>query len=130
MSFILRSGFGLGAALLLAAIVLAADPPKPATPPAKTPPPKSPEAKPTPPKAAPPPAEPAKPKTVDSMKVPAGGILVLVKEIKDALVPTGVWLTSDRYNELVNEIETLKRQLKPGKPKTPSSCKLLNGTVE
>jgi hypothetical protein len=127
MNTILRAWLGLGGLALLVAGVLAADPPKPAAPtPTKSPAPKAPEVK-TPPAKAPAPAEPT---TIDTMKVPPGGILVIIKEAKEALLPRGVWLTMDRYNEILNELDALKRQLKPGRPEAPGRCKLFDGTVE
>jgi hypothetical protein len=68
---------------------------------------------------------------LDSLKVPAGAVLVICKEVKDALnlVPDGVVLTVERYQALLDRIEKLERQLNPGKPGAPSSCKL-SGKLE
>ena len=101
--------------------------PKPAvTPPAKASPKSAPD------KPAAPPAEPAKPKTLEGMKLPAGAILVIVKEAKNALelVPSGFMLSPEKYQDLLDQIETLKRQVKPTRPEPPGECKLLNGQVE
>src|SRR5262249_51449420 len=96
---------------------------------APTPPPKS--SPKTDPKAAP--AEPAKTRTLDGMKLPTGAILVICKEAKNALdlIPSGFVLTPEKYQELLDQIESLKKQAKPARGEGPrGSCKLLNGQVE
>lgn len=97
--------------------------------PAPTPPAKS-NSK-TDPKAAP--AEPAKTRTLDGMKLPTGAILVICKEAKNALdlIPSGFVLTPEKYQELLDQIESLKKQVKPARAEAPSgTCKLTNGQVE
>lgn len=76
-------------------------------------------------------AEPAKPpRTLDALDVPPGAIFVLLDDAKNALgLIKGVWLTPEKYQELLDQIETLKRQAKPQKPIVPSACKL-TGQVE
>jgi hypothetical protein len=63
--------------------------------------------------------------TLDKLKLPPGGILVLVEQAKDALdlLPKMVYLTPEKWQEIEEQLSTLKRQLKVEK-KLPSVCKL------
>lgn len=127
-------------AAALAAVALgAADPPpkaatsdpKPAT--AKTTDtpekPGSGEARTSPSKAEP--APPGPDRSLDRLPVSRETILVICKEVKDALqlVPEGVFLTPAKYKALLDRIGQLERQAKAPKPEVPSSCKL-TGQVE
>jgi hypothetical protein len=110
-----RRWLSVGALALLAALAArAADPP----------------AKP----AEPTPAPAAKPESrgLDSLKLPAGAVLVIVEKTRDALqmIPDGVLLTADQYRELMDQIDQLRRQLSAGKrAETPGVCRL-SGRVE
>jgi hypothetical protein len=78
-------------------------------------------------------AEPAARPSVDKLKIPPGGVLVLVEEAKGALqfLPKMVLLTPEKFQELMDRISTLERQLKAEK-KLPNFCKLtgrLDGDV-
>ncbi len=63
--------------------------------------------------------------SLDLLKSPAGVIIVVVEELRDAmaLFPKLVVLTPEEYNRLKDQIDILKQQLKVGK-KIPSACKL------
>ncbi len=76
-----------------------------------------------PPHAAP---EPPKPKSLDVFKLPATAIVIVVDEAEKALkmVPKSVVLSPEKFQELLQEIEQLRAQLKPEKPSPPSACKL------
>ena len=67
----------------------------------------------------------------DLLKIPTDAILVICKEVKDALrlAPEGVVLTPERYQALMERIDQLERQLKTAPAEAPSSCKL-SGQVE
>lgn len=94
--------------------------PKPAPAPAPKAAPKAPDAK----------TEPAKPRTLENMKLPGGAILVIVKDNVRELFPNLVLLTPEKYQELLDQVDALKKQIKPPRPEAPSSCKLTNGQVE
>lgn len=106
-----------GVLLLLGSLLAASDPPA-----TRAAPPEEPR-----PAAAARPAEkkPASP-TLEQMKLPGGAVLLLVDEMKDALrlVPRAVVLTPEKYQELLEQIEQLKRQARPDRAETPSSCRL------
>jgi hypothetical protein len=76
-------------------------------------------------------ADPPKPAVgLDAIKVPPGAIVVLMDGARDALQKIeGVWMTPEKYKELSDLIEQLKRQAAPAKPAVPSACKL-SGQVE
>jgi hypothetical protein len=67
---------------------------------------------------------------LDQLKLPAGAVLVVCEKIQDALrmVPKAVVLTPEKYQELLDRIAALERQVKPGR-QPPSVCKL-TGRVE
>lgn len=71
------------------------------------------------------------PRTLDNLSFPLGAILVIVDEAKNplSLLPKGIMIAPEKYQELLDQIETLKRQTKPLKPDAPSSCKL-SGRVD
>jgi hypothetical protein len=75
----------------------------------------------------------AKPIPLEKLKVPPGGILVLVEQAKSALqlFPKMVLLTPQKFQELMDRISALERQVKADK-KLPSICRLtgrLDGDV-
>jgi hypothetical protein len=100
-------------ALLAAGIVL---PQTPLTPPGKDG--KPPVAKEEPTKA------PSK-INLDNLKVPPGSLIVICEEIKEGLrlMPKGVLLSPEKYQELLDRIALLEKQLKPTR-KPPGVCKL------
>src|SRR5439155_219086 len=65
-------------------------------------------------------------RSLDTFKLPAGAIFVIEKELGHA---SGVMLTEERYNELMERSEKLERMLQPGKPQPPSVCKI-SGRIE
>jgi hypothetical protein len=76
-------------------------------------------------KPANPPSDAAKP-GLDALKVPTGAVLIICKEVQDALklIPEGVVLAPEKYKALMDRIEQLERLASPGRPETPSTCKL------
>src|SRR5207249_3025102 len=76
------------------------------------------------------PAKPAEkkagPLSLDGLKLLPGSVVVLCEDVKDALrlVPKAVVLTPEKYQELLDQIEQLKRQIKPDKADLPSACRL------
>lgn len=75
--------------------------------------------------------EARKPFALDLLKSPSGAVFVLYEETKDLLrlLPKLIVLTPEKYQELLDQIELLRRQLKPERPLAPSVCKL-NGRIE
>src|SRR5262245_22566547 len=75
--------------------------------------------------------KPAAPNSLENLKLPPGAVVVVCEDAKDALrlVPKAVVLTPEKYQELLDQLEQLRRQLKPDRPDTPSVCKL-SGQVE
>jgi hypothetical protein len=72
-------------------------------------------------------AEPAKPppRALDLSKLPPGTIFIIGEEGKDALQQPGVVVLSpEKFKDLLDQIDQLKKQAGPDKPDTPSSCKL------
>jgi hypothetical protein len=67
---------------------------------------------------------------LDKFSMPAGGVVVLVEEAKDlrSFFPRMVILTPEKYQDLMERIDKLEKQLKVER-KTPHACKL-TGTVE
>jgi hypothetical protein len=67
----------------------------------------------------------------EKLPLPSGSILVIVKEIGEALqlIPKGVLLTPEKYRAVMERIDQLERQAKPTRPAIPSVCKL-SGQVE
>src|SRR5262245_52065158 len=77
------------------------------------------------------PMEPAKAKpTLDKFKLPPGGVIVVVEQVKEALtlLPKMILLSPEEYQTLMDRIGQLEKQLKSDK-KAPHSCKL-NGRLE
>jgi len=68
---------------------------------------------------------PLKPLTLDKLKLPPGGVLVLVEEARGVLqlFPKMVLLTPEKFQEMVERISALERQIKAEK-KLPHLCKL------
>jgi hypothetical protein len=68
--------------------------------------------------------------SLDQLKLPAGAVLVVCDKIQDALrlVPKAVVLTPEKYQELIDRIAALEKQVKPGR-QLPNVCKL-TGKVE
>ncbi len=69
--------------------------------------------------------------SMDLLKAPGGAVLVLYEEAKEALrlLPKAVVLTPEKYQELLDQLELLRRQLKPERPQPPSVCRL-SGRVD
>ncbi|HMC88091.1 MAG TPA: hypothetical protein VKI17_01020 [Gemmataceae bacterium] len=79
-------------------------------------------------KKTPPPAAP----TVETLKLPSGAVIVISGDVKEPLrqAPArAVVLTPEEYQRMLDQIAQLKRQARPEKPVTPSSCKV-TGRVE
>ncbi len=73
--------------------------------------------------AVPPVKLPARP--VDFSKLPPGTIIVIAEDGKDALQHPGVVVLSpEKFRDLLDEMERLKRQAAPEKPEAPSSLRL------
>jgi hypothetical protein len=72
-----------------------------------------------------------RPRDLSELPAPAGAILVICREVKDALnlIPEGVFLTPERYRALLDQIDQLERQAKAVKPAVPSACKLTGKVV-
>lgn len=110
-----RSALVAGVLGLVAAFGLAANPP-----------PKSADD----PKGIPPtreqPAKAPTSKALGDLQLPTGAIFVICDEVKNALglIPKAILLTPEKYQEMLSRIDQLERQLKPGRPETPSSCRL------
>ncbi len=67
---------------------------------------------------------------LDLSKLPPGTIFVVGEDAKDAVLQPGVMvLTPEKYKELLDQLEQLKRQANPDKPEPPSSC-ILTGRAD
>jgi hypothetical protein len=68
---------------------------------------------------------------LDNLKIPTDAILVICKEVKDALdlVPDGIVLSLARYQALLDRIEQLERLRKPAPTEMPTRCQL-SGQVD
>lgn len=75
------------------------------------------------------PAATPRPLSLDLLKLPAGAVLVICDEVRDAmrLIPNMIVLRPQDYQKWMEQIEQLK-QTEADKPDNPSSCKL-TGTV-
>ena len=73
------------------------------------------------------PAEPKARPTLDKMKLPAGAVVVLVDEIKEALslVPKMILMTPEEYQRLTSRLAFLEKQLKA--EKTVHACSWRGG---
>ena len=62
---------------------------------------------------------------LEKLITPKGAIIVLVEELREAsrMFPKMILLTPEQYQELMERLKTLERQLKP-EQKVPSICKL------
>jgi len=68
-------------------------------------------------------AKPAKP--IDLSKLPAGTIIVIGEEGKDALqYPGAVVVSPEKFKEMMADLERFKRQANPDKPEAPSRLRL------
>lgn len=78
-----------------------------------------------------PPPLPRAPGGGEALKLPPGTVILLYDNAADALrrLPNGVLLTSEKYQELLEQLEQLKQQARPDKIELPSACKL-SGQVE
>lgn len=66
------------------------------------------------------------PPRVDLQKLPPGTIFIIGDDAKDALLQPGVVvLTPEKFKELLEQIDQLKKQTNPDKPETPSRCRLV-----
>jgi hypothetical protein len=62
---------------------------------------------------------------IDFSKLPPGTIFIISDDAKDLLQQPGVVvLTPEKFKELLDQIDQLKRQSNPDKPDTPSRCRL------
>lgn len=78
--------------------------------------------------AVPSPRPPARP--FDFSKLPPNTIIVIGEEGKDALQQPGVIvLTPDKFKEMLDQIEQLKKQANPDRAEAPSRCKI-SGRIE
>jgi hypothetical protein len=79
--------------------------------------------------AAPPPARPpARP--LDLTRLPPGAIIVIGDDARDALQQPGVIVLSpEKFKEMLDQIELLKKASAPDKAEAPSRCKI-SGRVE
>jgi hypothetical protein len=64
--------------------------------------------------------------SADAFRIPAGAVIVLCDRAQEALrlLPRAVVLKPEEYQRLLDQLEQFKRLAAPGKPETPSSCKL------
>ncbi|MCS6851426.1 MAG: hypothetical protein NZ700_09705 [Gemmataceae bacterium] len=70
-------------------------------------------------------ADPQEPKAKPADSFPPGTIYVIGADAKEVVnVPGAVILTPEKYRELINQIEQLKRGTTPEKPDPPSICRL------
>lgn len=127
-----HQGSALGAIVLLSAILL----PVPGGPEAAAQSTQPPETKPGPAREQldkkndqPPAGQTEKKKSplgLDALRLPAGGILVLCEEAKDALglLPRMIMMTPEDFQKLQEQIEQLKRMGRADKTEAPSVCKL------
>jgi hypothetical protein len=69
--------------------------------------------------------------TLESLKTPPGAVVVVCEQAQEALqlIPKAVVLAPEEYERLLDQIEKLKRQLKPDRAESPSACRL-SGRVE
>src|SRR5262249_2619492 len=66
---------------------------------------------------------------LDALKVPPNAVIVLMEAARNALEKIdGVWVPAERYKELLEQAEQLKR-LAAARPLVPSECRL-SGQVE
>jgi hypothetical protein len=82
-------------------------------------------AQPEPPRA-PAPATPTIHSLDDLKKLPPGAVIVVCPDLKEGLrrVPTGVLLTPDEYQKLLDQAAQLRAATNPDKPAVPSVCRL------
>lgn len=62
---------------------------------------------------------------IDFSKLPPGTIFIIGDDAKDVLQQPGVIVLSpEKFKELLDQIDQLKKQANPDKPETPSRCRL------
>jgi len=62
---------------------------------------------------------------IDFSKLPPGTIFIIGDDAKDVLQQPGVIVLSpEKFKELLDQIDQLKKQTSPDKPETPSRCRL------
>src|ERR1700756_3487762 len=77
------------------------------------------------------PLDTAKPKvTLDKLKLPPGGVVVVVEEVKEALalLPKMILMAPEEYQKLMERVAFLEKQIKADK-KTAHACKI-SGRVD
>src|SRR5688572_20370708 len=84
--------------------------------------------------AAVPSAAQPKPKDKDTastsaIKLPSGAIIVVTSDPDLIDKSASIYLTPERYKELTDQIELLKKQINAEKPSVPSACEL-EGRIE
>jgi hypothetical protein len=78
--------------------------------------------------AVPPTRPPSRP--FDFSKLPPGAVIVIGDDARDALQQPGIIVLSpERFKEMLDQIEQLKRASTPDRPEAPSRCKI-SGRVE
>lgn len=80
-------------------------------------------------KEADPKAKETDPKTTPAIKLPSGAIIVVTSDPDAIDKSASVYLTPERYKELNDQIEQLKKQIAAERPSPPSVCEL-DGRVE
>ncbi|MBY0522420.1 MAG: hypothetical protein K2R98_03440 [Gemmataceae bacterium] len=74
--------------------------------------------------AAVPPVKPPM-RFIDFNKLPPGTIFIIGEDAKDVLQQPGVIvLTPEKFKEMLDQIDQLKKQVGPDKPDTPSRCRI------
>jgi hypothetical protein len=64
-------------------------------------------------------------RVIDFSKLPPGTIFIIGDDAKDVLQQPGVIVLSpEKFKELLDQIDQLKKQANPDKPETPSRCRL------
>lgn len=81
------------------------------------------------PLAAQPKAKDADSKPAPAIKLPSGAIIVVTSDPNSIDKSASVYLTPERYKELNDQIDLLKKQVAAEKPAAPSSCEL-DGRIE
>jgi len=73
--------------------------------------------------------QPKKDTKTGAMKLPSGAVIIVVSDASTIDRPEAVYLTPEKYKELNDQIEALKKQAAADKPAIPSSCELV-GTLD
>src|SRR5205085_227882 len=63
---------------------------------------------------------------------PSSSIIIVCREVGEALklVPKSIVLSVEEYQKLLDQIEQLRRQNKPEKPQSPSTCRITGRVVD